>query len=202
VAAAVRTHLPNAAGAVRILALASSLALAVGAGLPARGGEAPDRENDCFWQLTEGRSSDIRCSFPTALGDDDRAELKRITRGILLDARCMVEVVIARHLIDAAIETPDNIFKAPPQPVTCVVTTSKKHHTLSFTFAPRVVFAGGEAVEATPAMSPVEGVAGVLSWPVRQWVNRSNSIEEGMLKVINAYLKRHGTRARASAPSE
>jgi hypothetical protein len=85
---------------------------------------------------------------------------------------------------------PDNVFTSPPQPVTCTIDTAKGALTITGTFAPRVVFKGGIAVEGSPGLADVEGVNGYLAWPVIQYVNRSARIRDGMLGMINAYLGR------------
>jgi len=149
-----------------------------------------DLKRDCFWQLAEGTSDRIECTFPAIMTPQERNEVRRLTRNLLQDAHCSVEVSVERALIDEAMTKLSHVFEAPAQPVTCEVHTKKSVFPISSTFAPRVVFKDGAAVEATPGMGKVVGVSPVLGWPVRVWVNRSDLIEDGMLQVINAYLRR------------
>lgn len=176
----------------RLFALAVVTALLAG-GATAQaqvGGDVAEHDRDCFWQLIEGSDEEIRCEFPAIMTEEERGEVRRITRGVFQDAKCLVDIRVKRALVENAVATPDFVFEVPPQPVACEVRTKKSVYPITSTFAPRVVFKGGEAVEATPGMGKVVGVASLLSWPVRVWVNRSDMIEDGMLKIINAYLKR------------
>ncbi len=80
------------------------------------------------------------------------------------------------------------MFAAPPQPVRCELETSDKPITIEATFAPRVVIKDGVAVDATPGLANVTGVNSYLAWPVVEYVNRSATVRDEMLKMINAYL--------------
>ena len=179
--------------------LGASLA-AAGAGLAAAAGTF-DREQDCFHQLEKGRGAEIVCAFPTRLSEQEQSELKRITGEMLLDAHCIVSIRLPRRMLDAALGAGDHVFEAPPQPVSCEVVTRESTIPISGTFAPRVVFAGGQAVEATPGLANVAGVSSVLAWPVLQYVNRSGTIREGMLTVINAW-RLHLQKTRQGAGRE
>jgi hypothetical protein len=145
---------------------------------------------NCFWQIRNGSSPELACEYQSWLTDEERSDLKRITREFLLDARCKVDVRIERRLVREAMTIPDNVFMSPPQPVTCTIDTAKGALTITGTFAPRVLFKGGIAVEGSPGLADIEGVNGYLAWPVIQYVNRSARIRDGMLGMINAYLRR------------
>jgi hypothetical protein len=167
-------------------------------GQPGRGGGAntakqPVLERNCFWQLRNGSSGEIACAYTSWLTDEERSDLKRITREFLLDARCKVDVRIERRLVREAMTVPDNVFTAPPQPVTCTIDTTKGALAITGTFAPRVVFKDGIAVEGSPGLADVKGVNGYLAWPVIQYVNRSARIRDGMLGMVNTYLGRKAT---------
>jgi hypothetical protein len=148
---------------------------------------------NCFWQLRNGSSRDLACEYKSWLTDEERTDLKRLTRDFLLDARCKVDVRIERRRVRDAITVPDNVFTSPPQPVECTIETAKGPLAITGTFAPRVVFKGGIAVEGSPGLADVKGVNGYLAWPVIQYVNRSSRIRDGMLSMINAYLGRGPT---------
>ena len=80
---------------------------------------------------------------------------------------------------------PDHIFEAPPQPVRCIIKTRNGGFPVTSTFAPRVVFKGGLAVEATPGLGEVTGINRYLAWPIIQYVNRTSGIRANMLSIIN-----------------
>lgn len=147
----------------------------------------PAKITDCFWQVEHGRGTVIDCLFPTRLTDQEKSDLRRLTRERLHDATCVVAIRIARSVLTEAITAEEHDFTAPPQPVRCELVTSDSRISISGTFAPRIVIKAGEAVDATPGLSNVEGVPTYLSWPVVQYVNRSPAIRENVLKFINAY---------------
>lgn len=149
---------------------------------------------DCFTEIERGRGPVIACEFPTRLTEEERRDLKGLTRDMLRDARCVVAIRIDRAQIEAALAAPDLVFEAPPQPVTCEIDTAETAYPITATFAPRVVFQGGEAVQATPGLADVAGVPSYLAWPVVQYVNRSGSIRDGMLRIINGYRAHYEAR--------
>ena len=169
-----------------------SVLLAAALACPAGGAARAVEPTDCFADLMSGVGADIACTFPVRPSPSEREELAKTTRGYFKDAVCSVEIRIPRALIRAAIDTPDHIFLAPEQPVTCTVTANfekgEKIYPISATFAPRVVLKGGEATEATPGLANVKGVPRPLSWPVEVWVNRGGTVRQGMLQVVNAWL--------------
>ena len=113
--------------------------------------------------------------------------MQRLTRGLLQDASCRVQLQIARSLVAPALTAADYDFTAPPQPVTCEIKTKKSVIPLTGTFAPHVVFKAGEAMDATPGLADIKGVNSYLAWPVVQYVNRSPGVRRDMLAIINAY---------------
>lgn len=181
---------------IRIFALAC---MACACWLPSPADAAPPAtpSQNCFRELSRGSGPELVCEHPAWLTEQERADLKRITREMLQDASCLVSIRIARHLVDTAMTTPDNTFEAPPQPVSCQIKTKESAITITGTFAPKVVFKGGRAVEATPGLANVEGVNGYLAWPVVQYVNRAPGIQKEMLAMINLWLERSGRRADA-----
>ncbi len=94
---------------------------------------------------------------------------------------------ISHSLVAPGLTAADSDFTAPPQPVACEIKTKKSLIPISSTFALHVVFKAGEATDATPGLSHIEGVNSYLAWPVVQYVNRSNGIRRDMLAIINAY---------------
>lgn len=142
---------------------------------------------DCFEELETGTSAEFVCTYPVGLAEQERADLKRITREYLQDVTCSVSVRIDRGLVERAVQDVDFVFQSPEQPVTCDVKTSKSNVHITATFAPRVVFKGGKAVEGTPGLENIQGVTRILSWPVKQYVNRAPHVRNTMVQIINAY---------------
>lgn len=189
-----------------LVALAAALAAVAGSGVAAKdrpdnAAEKPEGKPkvvpseealDCLAQLTVGDAKEIVCEVPLRMGEKEIADLKRVTRDVFQEAQCTLTVRIQRQLVSDAVVKADHVFEAPPQPVACEVKTAKKVYPVRFSFAPRVVIREGIAVEASPGMADVSGVPSVLSWPVVQYVNRSGTVRDGMLQVINAYRKRFG----------
>jgi hypothetical protein len=173
-----------------VLTALPCLVLCFGAGPRA---QAPSvQADDCFANLTTGRSSEIICQFPLRPSDAERKELEALTRGYLKDVTCKVAIRIERAQVRAAIDTPDTVFQSPPQPVSCNVTAAwSKAPTvipIAATFAPVVTIKGGKAVDASPGLANVEGVPRPLSWPVEKWLNSGIGIKSEMLTIINAWL--------------
>jgi len=150
-----------------------------------------DITRDCFWQLTRGNGDKIQCDFPVRMTPEELKKVREITRGVLTDAHCNMVVDIDRSLIDDAVNTPDHTFEPPAQPVTCHINTTKKNFSLELFFKPRVLFKDGKAIEATPGMGAPTRTTRIISWPVREWVNTSEEIEDAMVRIINAYLKQY-----------
>jgi hypothetical protein len=151
------------------------------------GKSAASLSEDCFDVLENGKGSEIACAFPLRLTDTERTDLKKVTRGYLDDLACRMSIHIERTKVDEAIRAADHVFQSPEQPVTCTVTTPKSTFDVTATFAPRVVFKGDKAVEASPGLANVTGVSRVLSWPVMLYVNRGPGMRSSMLQVVNAY---------------
>jgi hypothetical protein len=155
---------------------------------------APDAS--CFTEIARGRGTDLVCSYPAWLADKERDELRRLTRDVLQDARCVVSVRITRALITSALIEANHTFEAPPQPVACEITTNGKPFQINATFAPRVVIKDGVAIDASPGLANVSGVNSYVAWPVVEYINRSATVRTEMIKMINTYLSmrvaRHG----------
>ena len=153
--------------------------------------------NDCFADLERGTSTQIVCEFPLQPSVTEKAEMEKQTSGYLKDAVCVVSIRIERALVAAAIETPEYVFQAPPQPVSCKITMpgqtgpDKKGDQIipiTGTFAPKVTLKDGVAVQATPGLDNVKGVSRIISWPAVAYINRAGFLREGMIKVVNAWV--------------
>ena len=158
---------------------------------------------DCFAELERGNGSEIVCEFPVQPSPKEQRELETQTYGYVKGAACLVSIRIQRALVTAAIETPDYVFVAPPQPVACNVIMPGKTGDavvpITATFAPKVTIRSSVATEATPGLGEVKGVSRVLSLPVVAYVNRAHFLRDGMLKVVNTWLEYMRTRPRRAA---
>jgi hypothetical protein len=149
----------------------------------------------CFSALRQGGSAPLSCEHKAWMTDDERASVTKLTRGYLLDASCVVTVDVQRAIVDEALTASDRAFVAPPQPVTCVLQTSGGPMTIGGTFAPRVTFKDGFAVDASPGLANITGVNSYLAMPVVAWVNNAPSIRREMASMINDMRARSQTRA-------
>jgi hypothetical protein len=152
----------------------------------------PPRERNCFYQLLEDTGPKIDCEHPAWMTEEEKADLKKLTRGYLLDASCKIKIAIERAKVDAALVGSDLTFESPPQPMTCVLMTSSGEVTIAGTFAPKVVFKDGIAISATPGLANITGVNAYLAWPVVHYVNNAERIGNPMKLMINAYRARRG----------
>jgi hypothetical protein len=180
-------------GAVTVVAIAAGAVWAVPATSAAGSGSgkatAKPGGGDCFRELAMGRGADLACEYPAWLADQEREDLRRLTRDMLLDARCTVSIRIARSMVVRALTEANHTFEAPAQPVRCeLVTAGDKPLPITAVFAPRIVIKNGVAIEATPGLGKVEGVNSYLAWPVVAYINRSATVRNEMLRMINAYL--------------
>lgn len=144
----------------------------------------------CFTELAQGKARDIVCEYPAILTEQERTDLRKLTREYLQDAHCMVSIRIERARVAQALVAPDLVFDVPPQPVRCELKTKDSVIPITGTFAPKVTIKGGEAVHATPGLANVQGVSSYLAWPVVQYVNRAPSIRTEMVRMINQYRAR------------
>jgi hypothetical protein len=170
--------------------LALALALLAASALTGQGAAS----RNCFQELERGRAAMLSCDLPTRLSEDERTDLKSLTGDRLQDAHCVVAVRIERRLVEAALIEPEHVFEAPPQAVRCEVITTSEVWPITATFATRVVFQGGIAVDASPGLANVEGVSAYLASPVVQYVNRAPGIRDAMLHMINTYRAHHQQR--------
>jgi hypothetical protein len=180
---------PHALAVAVVTLTALTLPAATTLAEPAKSAGAAAQSRDCFDELENGTSAEFTCDYPVALAEQERGDLKRITRGYLEDVTCAVNVRIDRGMIERAVQDTDYVFQSPEQPVACDVKTSKSTLHITATFAPRVTFKGGKAVEGTPGLENIQGVTRILSWPVKVYVNRAPHVRNTMLQIVNAYRK-------------
>ena len=178
--------------------LAALAALSLLALTPSAPASAAKAVPDCFTALRHPNGERLACTHEAWMTDDERAEVKKLTRGYLLDARCTVAVNVDRKLVDEAMAASDRVWDAPPQPVTCALHTSRGPMTIAGTFAPHVVFKEGFAVDASPGLANITGVNTYLAWPVVAYVNSARAIKSEMATMINAFRSQVNRRQQAS----
>lgn len=174
----------------------ASLAVLLAGGFVASGSgaslAAPGDIASCFRDLVKGRGSEIVCELPLRPNEVETAELQKQSHGLLKTATCKVSIRIERAQVTAAVSSPDHVFIAPPQPVSCDVTTAGRSGDIQMpiaaTFAPKVTIKDGKAIDATPGLDNIQGVPRPISWPVQYWVNSGSYVKGQMLQIVNAWL--------------
>lgn len=171
-----------------LAAPAAALSLVAAASPPSLAGGAGSRAGltACYDALTKPELAEIACEYKALLTEQERGDMRRLTRGLLQDASCTIKVRIARTLVEPAIREKDHVFHAPPQEMACEIKTRNGTIPITGTFAPKVTFKADKAVEGTPGLDNVKGVNRYLAWPVVTYVNRSATARDGMLAIVNA----------------
>ena len=166
----------------------SSEALGTPEMAPAKGETtASSKPIDCFSLLRQRAGVRFSCQHRAWLSEQERADLTRVSRGMLLDARCIVAVDLDRRLIEEGLVASDRTLDLPPQPVRCELQTSRGPMMIGGTFAPHVVFKEGFAIDASPGLANITGVNSYLAWPVVAYVNSSTHIRSEMAAMINEF---------------
>jgi hypothetical protein len=190
-------HAPAAHARIALAALA----VAVSAAPVLAAGPNVDKrlaKPECFDALRQSSGPRLACDHHAWMTDGERADVVKLTRGYLKDARCTVSVDIERRLVDEALAASDRVFEAPPQPVVCELETSGGPMKIGGTFAPRVVFKDGFAIDATPGLANITGVNSYLAWPVVAYINGAKSIKSEMAAMINDIRTRLTHRQQAA----
>ena len=194
-----RTSGVTAGGRRRFLLAAALLAAlpAGGTALAATGGPGSaagavaglDGVDACVAQLADAAEERVSCRVDYALGPPEQTELARLTGGVLTDADCELAVDVARGPLFQALLRPE-VFEVPPQEGSCRVATDRGPLDVAFLVAPRVRFADGRAVAATPNLHAIRGLPELLAIVLGEAINRSPVIEAAMLREINGFLER------------
>lgn len=174
---------------IRVFVICSALVLfGPAAPLWAKPGEQKSSK-DCFWQLLHGTGA-IDCAVPLRLSDEEKKELRKITRSYMQDVSCDLKIKLKRSYVVEVETKAEGDVTIPAQNVSCTVIGKKSSSPITFSFAPKLSFKDGQAVKASPQMGQIKGLSKIISWPVKQWVNRADMIEKPLLRVINAYRAR------------
>lgn len=145
-------------GRFRLLAAAVALSLVAGAGA-ARAG---DDGEACLEALRDPEAASIACDVRFTLPAEERGTVRALTAGILRDASCIAAIDMKREDFVRALLRED-LLEVPRQPVVCEIATEDEPLAARFTLSPKVWFAGGRAVRATPDMADLTGLPGLLA---------------------------------------
>lgn len=170
-------------GRFRLLAAAAALPLALAASVLRAG----DDGEACLEALRDPEAASIACDVRFTLPAEERGTVRALTAGILRDASCLAAIDMPREDFVRALLRED-LLEVPRQPVVCEIATEDEPIAARFTLSPKVWFAGGRAVRATPDMADLTGLPALLSGLVEDWVNESDAIEEAMVDAVNDYL--------------
>ena len=170
-------------GRLRFLAAAAALPLALAASVLRAG----DDGEACLEALRDPEAASIACDVRFTLPAEERGTVRALTAGILRDASCLAAIDMPREDFVRALLRED-LLEVPRQPVVCEIATEDEPIAARFTLSPKVWFAGGRAVRATPDMADLTGLPALLAGLVEDWVNESDAIEEAMVDAVNDYL--------------
>ena len=157
-------------------------------GLPSTVARAQDDVGrECIEQLSDPGVDRITCDVPFQLERRTRDDLMQITGGVIRDAGCLLSVGVERVTVfDALIHAQD--LTVPAQPVECDVETNRQPMRARFTLAPKVWFADGKAVRATPGVANVSGLPPILAILLTNWVNSDPQVQQAIVGWVNDYL--------------
>lgn len=150
--------------------------------------QPPSGEAACIQALNDPEAERVACSVSYILDESARQDFQVLTGGLFLDARCTVEVDLARKEAFDALLAPD-VLDVPPQAGDCVLVTEKQPIPVAFTAAPTVWFEQGRAVQAHPGVAHVAGLPPLLAKLLTDWINTSPMIEAAILDNLNNYLE-------------
>ena len=149
--------------------------------------QSPTGEAACLGALNDPGAERVACAVSYVMAESARHDLQTITGGLFLDARCTVNVDLARKEAFDALMAPD-VLDVPPQAGDCVLVTEKQPIPVAFTAAPTVWFEQGRAVQAHPGVAHVAGLPPLLAKLLTDWINTSPMIEAAILENVNGYL--------------
>ncbi len=150
--------------------------------------QADDIGDACLDDLRDPEAATIACDLPFSLPDEERRAMRTLTAGLLRDASCLATIDVSREVLVRAFLRED-LLHLPPQPVACEITTDTDPIAAQFTLSPKVWFADGRAVRASPGMDDLVGLPSLVARLVMDWVNESDAIEDAMVDAVNDYIE-------------
>ena len=150
-------------------------------------GEGSARSS-CIEKLQNPSLKNIDCTLDFYLDKRTQQSLQGNTAGMIRNAACKTRISIAKKIIFTALLN-EKVLQVPRQPVSCNIYSIGEPLPTKFHIAPKIKFAGGKAVQATPGMSHVLGLPEMLAKLLTDWVNSSQAVESAMLHEVNKSLK-------------
>lgn len=106
------------------------------------------------------------------------------------DARCEVDLKVARSLILEALDKPEQMLQLPQHTVNCEVEREGSIDKVNVTLAPRIKFKNGKAKKAWVNLQKVEGPSSIkgLVWTVAKLEDSLGIFHKDMIKGINKFI--------------
>jgi hypothetical protein len=140
----------------------------------------------------ETAGGDLACGLSKTWSKDDiksGIEKKKVS-WTLGDARCTIDIKIARASLIDAVSKPDSVLDFGPQTVKCIVEREKEETPINITMAPKITFKGGQAVTAILGVKEIEAPAVVKGaiWTAATLEDNVGLFHTDMLKHINEFI--------------
>ncbi len=106
------------------------------------------------------------------------------------DARCKVNINLARAQIVAALTTPEYALEVPPQAVKCEVERNGELKPVTATLAPKILFKNGQADKVWLNLKDLKGPADIKGtiWTAAQLEDSVGLFHGKMIKSINKFM--------------
>ncbi len=145
--------------------------------------------------------ADLNCDLAKTWVKEDiskEAEEKKLSWG-LGDAKCSLNVKIARANIVSAVTDTDYTLTIPPQKVVCEVEQGGSKYPINLALGPVVKFKGGEAIEASLGVSDIEAAAAIKAaiWTAAKMEENFGIFHKDILKDINKFITKKCPKALA-----
>lgn len=169
----------------------------------ARSLEVPDGEEDvikacerdlCTMILDkEPKGRDLACDLQKTWAKDslEGGKSKGMSWGFG-DARCKVDLNLARNQVIAALTRPKYTVRVPAHNVSCVVIRGEEEHPVKIRIAPKLKFKKGRADKVWINLEEIEGPADVRAtvWAAANLEDTVGVFHRPMLRSINKFIHR------------
>lgn len=145
----------------------------------------------------EPKGDDLKCDVQKTWASSTLEEGK--SKGVSWgfgDARCTVDLKLARKDVVAALTRPKHTVRVPPHDVKCVVEREGELKPVTARLAPKLTFKDGKADKVWINLETIEGPADVKStiWTAAQLEDTLGLFHRPMIKSINKFLHRQCAR--------
>jgi hypothetical protein len=156
--------------------------------------KACDRKLCALLMHKNAKGEDLRCPLTKTWSRSKikEAESARLSWGYG-DARCTVDINVARASVVEALTGERAKFFAPPHTVNCVVEHGSSVERVTAVVAPKIEFKGGRADKIWINLKSVDGPAGIKAtvYTATQLADRLGLFHGRMLRSINRYMEQH-----------